>query len=61
MQAERDKKLENEATFRTWKEQKDEKLLEKLRSGKKKDKKEEDEIQKQQERKQDAAKVSGVH
>lgn len=53
----KDKKLENEATFRTWKERKDETLRERLRKAKQEEKKKEEEERKQVEKKRDAEKV----
>lgn len=52
-----DKKLENEATFRSWKERKDEMLKEKIRQKKKEEKKVGDKEKDELEKKRDAEKV----
>lgn len=56
-QDERDKRLENEATFRTWKERKDEKLKERIKKAKQEEKQKLEEQLKETEKKQDASKV----
>ena len=58
-QEKNDKRIENEVTFKTWKEQKDEKLKERIRRKKQEEKKQQEEKAKEQEKKEIAAKVSG--
>ena len=59
-QEKNDKRIENEVTFKTWKEQKDEKLKEIIRRKKQEEKKQQEEKAKEQEKKEIAAKVRDI-